>query len=110
MYVQISFLRLSLISEIVASHDQNLELMVNKSDNANNLLLQSLFDRQIQEYIHSNCQIPIEIYDRYMYRLNSLIIHHPSHFDKHKHFLDKNRFISEMEYYKFSLFFFKFLC
>jgi hypothetical protein len=83
-------------------------LILNKSDDAKSLVLQSLFDRQIQEYIHRYYQIPIEIYDRYMYRLNSLIIHNPSDFDKYKQFLDKNRFISEKEYYKFSLFFLKF--
>jgi len=98
-----------IISEIIALHDQNLELIINKSDYAKNLLLQSIFDRQIQEYIHLNCKIPIEIYDRYIYQLNSLIIHNPSHFDRYKNLLDKNRFISEIEYSKFSLFFLKFL-
>ncbi|CAF0778098.1 unnamed protein product [Rotaria sordida] len=95
-----------LISEIIAVHDQNLESIINKSDYAKNLLLQSLFDRQIQEYIHLNYNIPIEIYDKYMYRLNSLIIHNPNDFDKYKNLLDKNRFISEIEYNQFLLFFF----
>ena len=125
MYIQKSFLCLSLInriiikrnlmtkqerliSEIIALHDQNFELILNKSDYMKSLVLQSLFDRQIQEYIHRHYQIPIEIYDRYMYRLNSLIIYNPSDFDKYEQFLDKNRFISEKECYKFSLFFLKF--
>jgi len=38
-----------------------------------------------------------------------LIIHNPSYFDRYENLLDKNRFISEMEYYKFSLFFLNFL-
>ncbi|CAF2340575.1 unnamed protein product [Rotaria sp. Silwood2] len=97
------------ISEIIALHDQNLESIINKSDYAKNLLLQSLFDRQIQEYIHLNYDIPIEIYDKYMYRLNSLIIHNPNDFDKYKNLLDGNRFISEMEYKRFLSFFSNFV-
>ncbi|CAF3366726.1 unnamed protein product, partial [Rotaria sp. Silwood1] len=125
MYIQKLFTRLSLsniimkrklmtkqerlISEIIALHDQNLESIVNKSDHTKSLLLQSLFDRQIQEYIHLNYDIPIEIYDKCMYRLNSLIIHNPNDFDKYESLLDKNRFISEMEYNSFLLFFSNFL-
>jgi len=98
-----------IISKIIALHDQNLQLIINKSDCTKYLLLQSIFDRQIQEYIHLNYKIPIEIYDRYIYQLNSLIIHNPSHFDKYENLSDKNRFISEIEYYKFSLLFLKFI-
>jgi hypothetical protein len=98
-----------LISEIIALYDQNLESMINKSDQTQTLLLQSIFDRQIQEYIHWNCQIPIDIYDRFMYRLNSVIIHNPNEFDRYKNLFDKNRFISEREYHEFSLFFSSFL-
>ena len=97
-----------IISEIIALHDQHLEAIINKSDYANSLLLQSLFDRQIQEYIHLKCQIPIDIYDRYMYRLNSLIIHNPGDFDTYKSFLVKNRFISNIEFEEFAFFFLKF--
>lgn len=97
------------ISETIALHDQNLKIILNKSDSMKSLLLQSIFDRQIQEYIHSNYQIPIDIYDRYMYRLNSLIIHNPNHFYRYKNFSNKNRFISPNEYEKFSLFFSHFL-
>ncbi|CAF3406406.1 unnamed protein product [Rotaria socialis] len=98
-----------LLSEIIALHDRNLELIIDKSDSARSLLLQSLFDRQIQEYIHLNYHIPIETYDNYMYRLNSMIIHHPNDFDRHKNLSDKNRFLSEREYYRFKFFFLKFL-
>lgn len=97
-----------LISEIIALHDQNVETILNKSDSANNLLLQSLFDRQLQEYIHSNYSIPIQVFDKYIYRLNSLFIHNPNDFDKYKSLPDKIRFISEKEYNRLPLVF-KFL-
>jgi hypothetical protein len=98
-----------IVSEIIALHDKNLQSVIKKSDDAKSLLLQSLFDRQIQEYIHLNCQIPIELYDRDIYRLNSFIIHNPSDFDRYDNLLDKNRFLTKSEYYKFSLFFLNFL-
>lgn len=106
MYIQKSFLRLSVfiikrklmtkqerfISETIALNDRNLQSMINKSDQSRTLLLQTIFDRQIQEYIHRCCQIPIDIHDRYIYRLNSMIIHHPNEFDLYKNLSDKNRF------------------
>jgi len=98
-----------IINEFIALRDRNLESIINKSDYAKTLLLQAIFDRQIQEYIHWNYRIPIEIYDRYIYRLNSLIIHNPSDFDKYQNLLDKNRFISEIEDDKFPFFFLNFL-
>ncbi|UJR28407.1 hypothetical protein I4U23_009647 [Adineta vaga] len=102
-------IRERLIGERLALYDQDLELIINKSDSCKTLLLQSIFDRQIQEYIHWNRLIPIEIYDKYMYRINSFIIHHPSDFDRYENLLDKNRFIAENEYHKFAKFFSNFL-
>jgi hypothetical protein len=86
------------ISKNLALYDQNLESMINKSDQSRTLLLQSIFDRQIQEYIHRNYQIPIDIHDRYIYRLNSMIIHNPNEFDRYKNLSDKNRFRESREF------------
>ena len=97
------------ISEMIASQDDILALMMSKADRANSLLFQSIFDRQIQEYIHRICRIPIDLHDRYIYRLNSIIIHHPSSFDRVRRFSKNNRFISPGNYDRFTLFFFSFL-
>ena len=110
MLIKMSILRLSLsnivimqrklmtkqerfISKTIAMHDKNLQSIVIKSDNAKSLLLQSLFDRQIQEYIHLYWRIPIEEFDKYIYRLNSFITHNPSEFDQYESLLDENRFL-----------------
>ena len=98
-----------LISEMIATHDGTLASMVKKADRAKRLLLQSIFDRQIQEYIHRTCRIPIDSHDRYIYGLNSIIIHHPSSFDRVRRFSKKNRFISPRDYDRFISFFFSFL-
>ena len=92
-----------LVTEIIASHDAGLQSTMNKSDKANSLIEQSLFDRQIQERIHGQYRIPIDRLDRSIYRLNSVIIHHPSQFDGYDGFLDRHRFVSDIDYAKFSL-------
>lgn len=97
------------ISEIIALKDENLASIISKSNQANSLLLQSIFDRQIQEYIHRICRIPIDHHDRYIYQLNSIIIHHPSSFDGIKHLSKKNRFLSPRDYDRFIVYFFSFL-
>lgn len=85
-----------LISEIIALRDKNLQSIINKSDTTRTLLLQSLFDRQIQEYIHLQYRMPIRLDEKYIYRLNSLIIHNPNQFDQYKSLLDKNRITSDI--------------
>ena len=80
--------------EWMARRDRNLESMLNKADRANTLILQSLFDRQIQEYVHTRCRVPIGAYDRWTYRLNSSIIHHPSDYDGYPNLCAQHRFIS----------------
>ena len=93
------------VSEIIALHDENLRSIIHKADRAETLLLQSIFDRQIQEYIHRICRIPIDLHDRCIYRFNSMIIHHPSDFDRVIPFPKKHRFIPSREYDQFALFF-----
>lgn len=87
-----------LVGEMIALHDASLESIMNKSDKAHRLIEQSLFDRQIQEYIHRQYRIPIDRLDRSVYRLNSVIIHHPSRFDGYDGFLDQHRFLSDLDY------------
>ena len=87
-----------LVSEMIALHDACLESTMNKSDKANRLIEQALFDRQIQECIHRQYRIPIDRLDRSVYRLNSVIIHHPSRFDGYDGFLDQHRFLSGLDY------------
>ena len=82
------------LGELLARRDRSLESMVNKADSANTLILQSLFDRQIQEYVHTRCRVPIGVYDRWTYRLNSAIIHHPSDYDGYPNLRAQHRFIS----------------